>query len=111
MEEKEEMIKRHIQQKTFEEAKRNEAKELESARRKERKKNTANIHTHDSSSTPDTLTDDSGALQYNVFKEKKISTYLLVPLNEQEQQKMRQYKKKEKRGNLATKQWKQMEIN
>ena len=56
------MIKSHIQKKTIEEAKRNEAKELESAWRKERKKNTANIHTHDSSSTPDTLTDDSGAL-------------------------------------------------
>ena len=65
---KEAMVLTYWAEKTAEEAKKKEQYETHAEHLRAIKEAQHNIHTLDSSSTPDTLTSDSGALAYNDFK-------------------------------------------
>ena len=97
------MVLAYWAEKVAEEAKKREQYETHAERMRAIKEAQHNIHTENSSSTPDTLTSDSGQLEYNDFKQKKISSHIIVELNEKEKEEMRRFKKKENRADFVRK--------
>ena len=49
------------------------------------------------------MSQDSGALEYNKFKEKKISSNIIVKLTEEEQNEMRKNNRNENKGKYTGK--------
>ena len=47
------------------------------------------------------MTIDSGNLEYDPFHEKKLSSAIIMKLNDEEKEQMRKYKKRENRGDYV----------